>query len=508
MSYKIPEVMDTTNRDGEQMDGVSFSPEEKLLIARNLLNIGVSRVEVASAHAVGEDRRALEEICKMADVLGKPRSVEVLGFVNTKSVDWIYDAGGRVINLLTKGSREHREVQLKKTLVQHLGDVSKVIDYAKSKGMDINVYLEDSTTGMMEDLDDVLRMIGALEKMQVKRIMLPDTRGRLPFWSTEEYLRKIIKEFSNTHIDYHAHNDYEMAVANTLAAIRAGVSGVHLTLNGLGERTGNANLYSVVAGAKDHLGIDLGIDEESFMELSRLVELASRVRVGPNAPIVGRNAHYQSAGIHADGDKKGELYKAKLRSKRFGAETTQYTLGKVSGNASIEMNLRNLGITAEPEVVKRLTERVRELGGQKTTVTPDDLFLLFLDETGASKEKPFEIIECSADVGLQGTRKGYVKMKVNGTLYEETGIGDGGYDAIANAIRKITDSAKFLLPKLVDYDVRIPPGGGTGALVETVITWENGEGKTFRTTGVDTDQTIAAVKATERMLNLVGLGYK
>lgn len=501
MRTKI-EIVDTTLRDGEQMDGVSYNSQEKIMIAKRLFDIGVSRIEVASANAVDEDKRALEEICKMANVLGRLRDVEVLGFVNKQSVDWIANCGCKTINLLTKGSKEHREGQLKKSLEQHLNDIEQMTSYAVSKGMNANVYLEDWSGGMLNSKQDVMSMIGAIKNFKgVKRIMLADTVGKLSYWQTGDFVKRLVIMFPGVHFDYHGHNDYELAVANALEAIKAGINGVHVTLNGLGERAGNASLYSVVAAAKDHLGLDLGIDEKSFKELSEMVELASKIRLSPHFPVVGSNVYKQTAGIHGDGDKKGKLYIGRLTPARFGGDETEYSLGKNAGNANVEINLRRMGVEAEPVLIKRLTQLVRELGEKKTAVRREDLYLLYLDEIEKAKERPFEILDCSSDVNLNGARRGHLRVKLNGKVYEDTGLGDGGYDAIMNALRKITDRNSLVIPRLVDYDVRIPPGGGTGALVEAVITWKNGD-RGFKTTGVDTDQTIAAVRATEKMLNI------
>lgn len=505
---KKPEVMDTTLRDGEQMDKVSFSPAEKLSIARKLFEIGVDRIEVASSRAVKEDEDAVRRICEMAQQIGRLDSVEVLGLVDyTKSVDWIYNLGCRTINLLTKGSRQQCEGQLKKTLEEHIEDIRKTVDYAKRKGMNVNVYLEDWSTGMLGSPEYVFKLIEELQKMGIKRIMLPDTLGILSPWQTEELIETILERYPGTHFDFHAHNDYDIGTANSLAALKKGIHGIQLTLNTLGERAGNCSFYAVVAGAKDFLGIDLGIDESSFYEIRKIVEGASRIRLPPNAPIVGENANKQTAGIHADGDKKGDFYKTKLSAERFGKPQTTYSLGKQSGVASIEMNLRQMGIEVDEKTMRKITKKVRGLGALGKTVTQEDLYFLVYDILEQPEQMPFEFLEAKSDVGLTGTRKGYIKVRVNDKELEGTATGDGGYDAIMNALKEIMKKKSIKLPQLVDYQPRIPPGGKTNALVETLIEWNNGNGS-FTTVGVDSDQTISALKATEKMVNLVMIGYK
>ena len=507
MQPKKIEVMDTTLRDGEQMDKVSFSSTEKLSIAKKLFDIGVDRIEVASARAVKEDEKAVRKICEMANEKGRLESVEVLGFIDiTKSVDWTSSLGCKTVNLLTKGSKQQCEGQLKKTLQEHLEDVRKTVEYAKSKGMEVNVYLEDWSNGMINSREHVFKIVAELQKMGVKRMMLPDTLGILSPWQTEKFVEAMLKNFPDVHFDFHAHNDYDLGTANTLSALNKGVQGIHLTLNTLGERAGNCSFYAVVAGARDFMGIDLGINEKYFYELRKIVEGASRIRLPPNVPIVGDNAHRQTAGIHADGDKKGNFYKNKLTAERFGKQTS-YSLGKQSGVASIEMNLKEMGLEVNDEIMRQVTKKVRELGALGKTITPEDLYFIVYDILEQPEQHPFEFIEAKSDVSLKGTRIGYVKIRINDKEFESTATGDGGYDAIMNALKVILNKSNIEIPKLVDYQPRIPPGGKTDAIVETLIEWCNGKGN-FTTVGVDCDQTISAIKATEKMVNLIMLKYR
>lgn len=192
-------------------------------------------------------------ICDWAARRGMLSRVEVLGFVDGKiSVDWIYNAGCRVINLLTKGSEKHCKFQLKKTLEQHLADIRQVVSYAHEKGMDVNVYLEDWSNGIKDSPDYVFGLMDGLQDCGIKRFMLPDTLGILNPLQVIEYMRKMKKRYPDVHFDFHAHNDYDLAVSNVLAAVLSGVKGLHTTINGLGERAGNAPLASVQAILKDH----------------------------------------------------------------------------------------------------------------------------------------------------------------------------------------------------------------------------------------------------------------
>lgn len=500
----MPEVMDTTLRDGEQMDNVSFSPSEKFNIAKRLLEIGIDRVEVASARAVKEDEEALGKICAWANENNRLHSIEVLGFVDkTESIDWINNSGGKVVNLLAKGSENHCSKQLGKTLDEHLRDIGQTVEYAAGKGMHVNVYLEDWSNGMINSEDYVFKMVKGLETMGVKRVMLPDTLGVLSPWTTEEYIKEMLTRFPETHFDFHAHNDYDLGTANALSALKVGVHGIHVTSNTLGERAGNCSLYAVVAGAKDYLNLDLNVEEESFYELRRMVERASGMRMPPTAPIVGENVHRQTSGVHADGDRKARLYMNKLSAERFGKSTKiSYPLGKQSGISTIRMNLEQIGLELDDETLKKVTNRVRELGGVGKTIMPEDLYFIAKDIFEQPKEMPFRFLNAKSDISMAGARIGYVKILLHGQELEATSTGTGGYDSIMNALRSVMAQKNVQLPELTDYQPRIPLGGTTSALVETVIEWKSNGGY-FSTIGVDSDQTISAVRATEKMVNIM-----
>lgn len=324
------EIMDTTLRDGEQTSGVSFVPHEKLMIARLLLEeLRVDRIEVASARVSEGEFNAVRMICDWAARKNLLSRVEVLGFVDGKtSVDWIYNTGCRVINLLTKGSEKHCIFQLKKTLQEHLADIRKTVAYAIDKGMDVNVYLEDWSNGIKDSPDYVFGLVYGLKDTGIRRFMLPDTLGILNPLQVIEFMRKMKKRYPDLHFDFHAHNDYDLAVSNVLAAVLSGVRGLHTTINGLGERAGNAPLSSVQAILKDHFHAITNIDESRLNEVSRLVESYSGVSIPANKPIVGESVFTQVAGVHADGDNKNNLYCNDLLPERFG-RVREYALGKI-----------------------------------------------------------------------------------------------------------------------------------------------------------------------------------
>lgn len=497
--------MDSTLRDGEQTSGVSFLPHEKLMMARMLLgDVNVDRIEVASARVSEGEKDAVRMVCRYAASVGKLNRVEVLGFVDGhKSIDWIDECGCRVMNLLAKGSLKHCTQQLKKTPEEHIDDIYRSLAYAAQKNIVVNLYLEDWSSGMKDSPDYVFQMMDALVESGIKRFLLPDTLGILNPMQVTEYFDKMKERYPSAHFDFHAHNDYDLAVGNSLAAVKAGASGLHVTVNGLGERCGNAPLASVQAILKDQLHVETGIREDRLGEISRLVEGYSGIAVAPNQPIVGENVFTQVAGVHADGDNKDNLYCNDLVPERFGRKR-EYALGKNSGKANIARNLEELGLELTPEQTRRVTQRITELGDRKEMVTQDDLPFIVSDVLKHSApEDKVKLVSYMVSLAYGLRPMASVKVEIDGQQYEDNALGDGQYDAFVKAMRKIyRERLGRSFPVLENYAVSIPPGGRTDALVQTVITWRNGD-KLLRTRGLDADQTEAAIKATIKMLNIV-----
>ena len=514
MEPRYIEIMDSTLRDGEQTSGVSFLPHEKLMIARMLLrDLNVDRIEVASARVSDGEKEAVKMICRYARQIDRLESVEVLGFVDGHtSVDWLVDAGACTLNLLAKGSLRHCREQLHKTPEEHIADILEVVSYAQTKGVGVNIYLEDWSSGMKDSPAYVYQLMDKLtsypsphsSRPYIRRFMLPDTLGIMNPLQVVEYFRKMLKRYPDVCFDFHAHNDYDLAVSNSLAAALSGARGLHVTVNGLGERCGNAPLSSVQVILKDQFNAKTNINEEKLMDVSRLVESYSGIAIAPNQPIIGDNVFTQVAGVHADGDQKGGLYHNPLVPERFGRKR-EYAMGKTSGRANIARNLQELGLELTPEQTQRVTRRITELGDRKEVVTQDDLPFIVNDvlKHDVSEDKVKLVsYQVSLAYGLKPLAN--VKVEINGQQYEGHSSGDGQYDAFVKALRKIyKEYLDRTFPLLENYAVTIPPGGRTDALVQTVITWQMPDDKQLRTRGLDADQTEAAIKATIKMLNMI-----
>ncbi len=496
------EIMDTTLRDGEQTPGVAYTPVEKLQIAQVLLSkLRVDRLEIGSARVSTGEQEAVSSIAEWAEKRGFEQGLEILGFVdNGKSVDWISATGCKVVNLLVKGSEKHCRVQLRKTPEEHFRQVGENIEYADKKGLDVNIYLEDWSNGMGDSFQYIHAFMTVLQDLPVNRIMLPDTLGILNPAATTRYLDWMYSAFPKAKLDFHAHNDYGLATANSLAAVEAGISGIHTTVNGLGERAGNQSLCEIAAAINDMTNRKTHLAEKQLQEAAILMQTISGKRNSCNSPIVGSDVFTQTCGVHADGDKKGNLYANKLLPERFRRKRI-YALGKLSGKASLEKNLDEMGLELDSALHSKVLQEIVRLGDKKKSVTPADLPFIISDVLRTPLMDKVKLIDYQVHTSGSKTPCASVTISYDGETIKSEANGDGGYDAFVKAVRKCMKKFGISVPRLLDYEVRIPPGGKTDALVETTISWED-DSAPLRTIGIDSDQTAAAIEATLKMLNL------
>jgi len=471
-------IMDTTLRDGEQTSGVSFTATEKLNIAKLLLEeLNVDRIEVASARVSEGEFKGANLIFDWAKEHGHIDKIEVLGLIDGDiSLKWIQNAGGKVNNLLIKGSLKHCQTQLKKTPEEHIADVKDVLRRAREMGIRMNIYFEDWSNGMRNSPQYMYQVLDALKDESIERFMLPDTLGILNQQEVYDFCLDMKTRYPDLSFDFHAHNDYDLATANVFAALKAGITGIHTTLNGLGERAGNVPLSSVIGVVKDHFNYEMSVNEERLYHASKLLESFSGIRIPSNKPLIGENVFTQTSGIHADGDQKDDLYFNDLLPERFGRKRT-YALGKMSGKASILKNLEELGIELSKDEMKLVTKRVIDLGDKKEIITKEDLPYIISDVLRSKRvEERIRIKNYQLSVARGLRSVATLAIEINGQVYEGTSSGDGQYDAFMKALWKIYDGLDKKHPVLTDYVVTIPPGGKTDALVQCAITWNyNGE---------------------------------
>jgi len=505
MKKRSVEIMDTTLRDGEQTSGMSYSASEKLTITKLLIEeLKVDRIEVASARVSKGEFDAVNRITNWAKEKKFLNKIEILTFLdNGISLEWMLKTGAKVQNLLTKGSLNHLTHQIQKTPKQHFIEISNSVNSAEREGISTNVYLEDWSNGMKNSKDYVFEYLDFLTQQPIERVLLPDTLGILSPSETFYFISEITNRYPKTHFDFHAHNDYDLSVSNVIEALKAGCHGLHLTVNGMGERAGNAPMASVSAVIKDFLpDIEININEESLYKVSKLVSTFTGFRIPVNKPIVGENVFTQTAGIHADGDNKKNLYFNDLLPERFGRKR-KYALGKTSGKSNIKKNLVELGLTLNNDDLKKVTKRIIELGDKKERVTAEDLPYIISDVLNSADNKKKIIIKSYILNNSKGSNPwAEIEIEIEGKLFKEKAIGDGQFNAFMNAVKKMFKNNKLIIPILIDYNVTIPPESNSDAFCETLITWKNSN-KEFITRGLDSDQTVSAIKATEKMLNII-----
>ena len=506
---KNVEIMDSTLRDGEQTPGVAFTPAEKLQIVRYAVNqLRVDRMEIGSCRVSEGEFSGVAAVLEWAAAKGCLPSMEILGFLDGgKSAGWIKAAGGKTVNLLGKGSEIHCRGQLRLTPDKHTLLVQKEIENAVNMGLSVNLYLEDWARGMRSSLGYVLGLIDKVKDMPVQRIMLADTLGVLHPEELAEYIRWLRDAFGDIHFDFHGHNDYGMVTALSLAAVRAGISGVHTTINGLGERAGNQPLAQFVAAVNDMTDRHVRVSEKHLYAASNLVQALSGKRYAWNAPVVGSDVFTQTCGVHADGDKKGGLYVNQLLPERFG-RSRDYALGKLSGKASLDKNLEAIGSELDQNERQKVLQEIIRLGDRKKHVTAADLPFVIGAVLRAPVDEIFRITSYRIVTVHNALPEAELTLTGPGGEITTASSGDGGFDAFFKALRKAARHFRLLLPRLLDYEVRIPPGGKTDAIVETTITWYRREGGNIVTNGVDCDQLAAAVAAVQKMLNMVARDKK
>ena len=512
------EIMDTTLRDGEQTSGVSFMPHEKLMIARALLqDVGVDRIEVASARVSEGEMEAVKSIARWASQNGKLDRVEVLGFVDeTKSVDWIVECGCQCMNLLCKGSRKHCEGQLHKTLEEHIADIRRTIAYAQKKGVSVNVYLEDWSNGMKDSPDYVFALMEGLADLPIRRFMLPDTLGILNPMEVGEFINKMIVKSEERRVKNNS---------NKLEAETNSDSSLFTLHSSFSTPTTTTTLPSAMCLQQSWLVAKASIPASTDLASGQVMRHLPACRLSSRTIFTSIHILMKAAWAKCRGSwraiaaspfrptnpllarassPKWLVFMPMATTKRGFIRMLFCQSASASGKANILRNLEELGLELSPEQTKRVTERIIELGDKKELVTQEDLPFIVSDvlKHGAPEEhvKLLSYVVTTA-YGLKPLAS--VRLEINGETYEESAKGDGQFDAFVRAIRHIyKDRLGRSFPWLTNYTVSIPPGGRTDALVQTVITW-NWNDRILRTRGLDADQTEAAIKSTIKMLNLL-----
>lgn len=483
-------IYDTTLRDGEQTPGVTITTDEKITIAEKLDKLGVDVIELGfPAASLGE-----QKTFKEASKLGLNAQISGLARALTKDIDKAIDADADYIHTFIGTSPLHRDYKLKMSKEEILDKAVTAVEYIKDHGIIAEFSCEDATR---TELDYLLEVFGAVQDAKVDKINVPDTVGVTRPGKMNELITNLRQEI-NVPISVHCHNDFGLAVANTLAALNAGAQQAHVTINGLGERAGNASCEELVMAIESLYNIKTGIKTELFYEISQLVERISGVTLQSNKAIVGSNAFAHESGIHADGVlKKSETYEP-IKPETVG-HRRRFILGKHVGKHVIHEKIKETNTQVTDDELNRIFERVKSLSDMGKTVTDVDLQAITDDILNIDMEDSLVLQEYTTVSGNKVTPTASVKVNINNSERIEAGVGVGPVDAAIEAIRKtIKDTADITLE---EYHVDAITGG-TDALIDVLVKLKYND-KVITARSTEPDIIMASVEAYLKGVNKI-----
>lgn len=458
------EVLDTTLRDGEQTPGISLTKNKKLRIATKLDEIGVNSIEAGSAVTSSGEREAIKEIASQGF------NAEIVSFARTlkKDINFCIDCDVDGVNIVVPTSELHLKYKLKKTQEEMLNQAVEVVEYTKDHGLIVELLAEDSTR---TDINYLKELFNATIKAGADRICPCDTVGLLtPLKSFNFY-----KEFTDfgVPVSVHCHNDFGLAVANTLSAIDGGATRFHGTINGIGERAGNAAIEEVVVGL-DTLYTNPKNNEKKYTtdikinqiyNTSKLVSRLTGAYLQPNKAIVGENAFAHESGIHADGVAKNTATYEPITPELVGHKR-KFIIGKHVGTSGLNSRLKELGLDCSDEHLKEIFDKVKELGDKGKCVTDTDLEAIAEQILEIDHENKVKLEEVTIVSGNKIRPTASVKLTVDDEEIIEADVGIGPVDAAINAVNKgINDIVDVELDEFhVDAIT-----GGTDALIDVIV---------------------------------------
>ncbi len=476
-------ILDTTLRDGEQTPGVLIAPGDKLAIARKLDELGVDIIEAGSAPTSEGERAAIKVVA------GAGLKAEISSYVRAvkADVDHALACDVDAVHLVVPLSDLHIEKKLKKTREQVLRESLEVAAYARDHGLKVEYSAEDASRA---DLNFLASCYREAARAKADRITFCDTVGVLHPGKVAEIFAQL--KAVGPPAGFHGHNDFGLGTANTVAAVLAGAQVVHVTVNGIGERAGNASLEEVVLALETLHGVKTNVRKERLYETSRLVSRLTRMPVAFNKAVVGENAFAHGSGIHVHGLRADPMTYEPIRPESVG-RTRRIVFGKHTGKASIEMALKEMSLEAPAAQVDEVLQRVKGLGDKGLRVTDADLRAIVESVLQVTREPRVKLTELSVVAGNKSTPTASVRLQVNGKEASEAATGVGPVDAALNAIRKLMRGQGVEDIELVEYHVDAITGG-TDAVVEVVVKLARGD-KTITARGAREDIIMASVEA-------------
>ena len=451
-------IFDTTLRDGEQTPGVALTVDEKIQIAQKLNNLGVDKIEVgfpASSNGEIESAKKINSLNLDSTLVGLARSLE-------RDIDAVIDSDLSYVHTFIGTSPLHRDYKLKMSRQTVIETAVNAVEYAKDHGLTVEFSAEDATRTERDFLFDVFTSV---VDAGADFLDVPDTVGVLTPVFTRELITDIRNNFS-TPISVHFHNDFGLATANSLTAIECGANQAHVTVNGLGERTGNCSLEELVITLKVAYGIDLGLDTTRLYSLSHLVGRFTGVKMPVNKPLNNANTY-------------------EPMSPELVGHSRRIVLGKHTGANALRSKLKQYHIDLNEDQFCKVFDEIKSLGDSGKCVTDDDLIAIATIELGSARETPIIIKGLSLSSGANVSPTATVKLEIDGVEKETASTGVGPVDAALNAIRNLIQDSIDV--ELEEYNLEAITGG-TDALAEVFVISSDSHGN--KSTGRSTNQDI------------------
>ena len=491
-------IFDTTLRDGEQTPGVSLSPEKKLNIAKKLDELGVDAIETGFPVISNGERESVKMITSAnlnAELCGLTRT-------NKKDIDAAIDCGLNYIHTFIATSDIHLEYKLKMTREQALEKAVEAVEYGKSHGLQVEFSAEDATRTDREFLKHVF---GEVAKAGADRIDIPDTVG----YSTPQYIGEITKDAvdaTNLPVSVHCHNDFGLAVANAISGIQSGAKCAHVTINGIGERAGNASLEEFVMALNSlqfEQKWETNINTKLLYDTSRYVSKLVGISVQPNKAIVGENAFGHESGIHTHGVLNNPLTYEPISPEIVG-RTRWLQVGKHAGIHGMNAMLKEYGIEPNDDQTKQILDKIKNIGDQGKQVTEVELLSIANEVMGENKLKRIvQLTGFSVSTGVGIMPYAFVKLNIDGKEMFATDYGVGPVDASLNAIQKITGQVTDEV-RLKEYRLD-SISGGANALCEVTVKVEDARGNIISSKSVGEDIVTTSVQAMVDGINRIML---
>ena len=477
-------VFDTTLRDGEQTPGVSLSPEDKFEIAKALDELGVDIIEAGFPIASEGEFQAVKRIANA----GLRAKVAALARLNRSDIDTALATGIKRIHVFIATSDIHLQYKLKKTREEVLQIIKENISYLKDKGVEIEYSAEDATR---TDKGFLLKAFQTAAESGANVLDIADTVGVASPSLIKELVSTVKREIPDVLVSVHLHNDLGLATANTLAAIEAGADQFHGTINGIGERAGNASIEEIVVALKVLYNIETGVKLEKIYETSKLVEKLTGVRIAKNKPIVGENAFGHESGIHTHGIINNPSTYEPIRPEMVGRKRW-FAAGKLAGSHGVAAQLKEMGIEVSEEQLKEIVKRVKAIGDMGKQVTDADLYAIAMAVTGASPKKFLELKGIVSVTGMNISPTTSIRIVFKDNVFESSSTGIGPVDASLKAIQKALEGV--IKVNLREYSLDAITGG-SDSLAQVSVKVEDEEGHMASATAIGPDIVMASVDA-------------